>query len=176
MTIADPATPPARRTTHRLPGPVTTSCRLPAAEVAVFCAVVPLLSLPVLLATMAATWALLVALVATAIVAWPVLARRTLVGDGWLADRRLWRYRVTAAEQLRAVQVVDDGRGGLLRLHPTVGRPHRLRCTDFHAAPARSALAAVVAAGPATLDRGAARMLSLPATASLVPDLSASAA
>ncbi len=47
----------AGRHRHGLPGPVHTSSRLPAAETVVFTGVVPLLSIPLLVATKGAMWA-----------------------------------------------------------------------------------------------------------------------
>ena len=130
-----------------LPGPVQSSSRLPAAEAAVFTAVVPLLSIPLLIATMGAPWVLLGAVAATGLVAWVCLARRVVIGRGWIADRRLWGYRVTYGTDLRRTEFVHNGHGGVLRLHPGHGRAHRLREAEFGSVQARTALVGVVTGG-----------------------------
>ena len=134
---------------HRdgLPGPVHTSSGLPAAETAVFTGVVPLLSIPLLVATMGAPWVVLVAAAATGLVAWVCLARRVVIGSGWIADRRLWGYRVTDGAALRTTDFVHNGHGGVLRLHPSQGRAHRLREAEFGSLQARTALVGVVTGG-----------------------------
>jgi hypothetical protein len=130
-----------------LPGPAHTSSGRPHAETAAFTAVVPLLSIPLLLATMGAPWALLGAAAATGLVAWVCLARRVVIGQGWIADRRLWGYRVTHAADLRTTEFVHNGHGGVLRLHPGRGRAHRLREAEFGSVQARTALVGIVTGG-----------------------------
>ena len=142
-----------------LPRPIHLSSRLPWAETAVFVSVVPMLSLPVMLATMGARWAVLVAVLLTGAVAWLCLARHTALGHGWVADRRVWRYRVTHAAHLRAVEIVDTSHGGQLTLHPHHGRPHRLRTSALSTADARAAVGSVVAEGDATVCRGTRALL-----------------
>jgi hypothetical protein len=147
----------------QLPGPVRASCALPSAEAAVFTAVVPLLSIPVLLGTMAAMPAALASVVVTALVGALCLTRRTVVGHDWVADRRLWRYRVTHADALRAVEVVPNGHGGLLKLHPHGCPPHRLRATELQGRDVRAALRDVVRASDAEVSASARSALALPA-------------
>lgn len=142
-----------------LPGPIHLSSRLPWAETAVFVSVVPMLSLPVMLATMSAQWAVLVAVLLTGAVAWLCLIRHTALGHGWVADRRLWRYRVTHSAHLRSVEMVDTSHGGLLALHPHHGRPHRLRAEALSSAAGRAALGAVVADADVALCRGTRALL-----------------
>jgi hypothetical protein len=113
----------------------------------VFLVLAPLLSVPVLLATMGAAWAVGGTLVVTAVVAWVCGARRVAVGDDWLADRRLLRYRVTHGAQLRAVELLDTAHGGVLRLAPHTGRAHRLRRSEFDRPDTRAALAGVLSSG-----------------------------
>jgi hypothetical protein len=137
----------AGRRRQALPGPVHSSSGLPAAEAAVFTAVVPLLSIPLLIATMGAPWVLLGLLAVTGLVAWVCLARRVVIGRGWIADRRLWGYRVTHGADLRRTEFVHNGHGGVLRLHPGHGRAHRLREAEFGSVQARTALVGVVTGG-----------------------------
>lgn len=144
-----------------LPGDVRASVGLPAAETAVFVAVVPLLGLPVLLATMAATWAVAGALVLTAAVAWLCLARRVVVGDDWVADRRVWRYRVLPVAQLRVVELAENAHGGLLLLRPQRGRPFRLRRPELTRGDLRDAVSSVLADGTARLGDGVPALLGL---------------
>ena len=151
------------RTFSRLPGPVRASARLPRAEFAVFLVVVPLLSTPVLLATMGAVWAAGSAAALTAVVGWLCAARRVMIGTGWIADRRLWRYRITHGDQLRSVELLDSAHGGVLRLTPHAGRAHRLRRNEFDRPDARAALATVVTSGTATVGPGVRQALALPA-------------
>ena len=138
-----PGTHTGRRR-QALPGPVHDSSGLPAAEAAVFTAVVPLLSIPLLIATMGAPWVLLGAGAVTGLVVWVCLARRVVIGRGWIADRRLWGYRVTHGADLRRTEFVHNGHGGVLRLHPGHGRAHRLREAEFGSVQARTALVGVV--------------------------------
>ena len=145
-----------------LPGPVRASARLPKAEAAVFLVLVPLLSVPVLLATMGAAWAAGVTVVLTAAVGWLCAARHVVVGNGWVADRRLWHYRVTYGAALRTVELLDTAHGGVLRLTPHTGRPHRLRRTEFDRPDAQAALATLLAVGTATVGAGVGRALALP--------------
>jgi hypothetical protein len=119
----------------------------PAAETAAFTGVVPLLSIPLLIATMGSPWVLLAAAVSTALVAWVCLARRVVIGQGWIADRRLWRYRVTDGADVRSTDFVQNGHGGVLRLHPARGRAHRLREAELGSVRARTALVGVVTGG-----------------------------
>jgi hypothetical protein len=126
---------------------VHSSSGLPAAETAVFTAVVPLLSIPLLVATMGAPWVLLGATAATGLVAWVCLARRVVIGRGWIADRRMWGYRVTHGADLHRTEFVHNGHGGVLRLHPSHGRAHRLREAEFGSVQARTALVGVVTEG-----------------------------
>lgn len=139
-----------------LPGPVRAASHVPRGETAVLVAVVPLLSVPVLLATMGALWAALVGLLLTLVVAWLCLVRRVVVGSGWLADRRLWRYRVSLCEQVRAVELRENGHGGLLRVRLHRGRTHRLRRAEFGDPAVRAALATLLVDGPAQLARACA--------------------
>lgn len=162
MTVA-PATPsrtPAVRRRH-LPGPVQASSALPMAETAAFSAVVPLLSIPLLLTTMAAVPAVVAAVALTSVVAALCLSRRTVVGRDWVADRRLWRFRVTHASALRAVEAVSNGHGGLLKLHPRAARPHRLRAPELDGPAIRSALATVVLGSSAKVSPSARSALGL---------------
>ena len=149
-------------TLGHLPGPVLASVGMPRAEVAVFVVLAPLLSAPVLLATMGAAWVAGGALAVTAVVAWVCGARRVAVGDGWVADRRLWRYRVTSAAQLRAVELLDTAHGGVLRLSPHTGRPHRLRRTEFDRPDVRAALGGLLSAGTPAVGPGVRQALALP--------------
>ncbi len=144
-----------------LPGRALAQGRLPGAERAVFTSLVPLLSVPALLATGGAPWVVGTALVLTAVVAWLCLARHVVVGHGWVADRRLWRYRVTHAGDLRAVELVGNGHGGLLELRPHVGRPHRLREPEFASPSSRRALAALVVLSGASACPHSRRLLGL---------------
>lgn len=144
-----------------LPGEVRASVGLPAAETAVFVAVVPLLALPVLLATMAATWAVAAALVLTAAVAWLCLARRVVVGGDWVADRRVWRYRVLPVAQLRLVELTENAHGGLLLLRPQSGRPFRLRRPELTRGDLRAAVSSLLADGTARLADGVPAILGL---------------
>ena len=134
---------------HRdgLPGPVLISSGLPVAETVVFTGVVPLLSIPLLVATMGALWVVLVAAAATGLVAWGCLARRVVIGSGWIADRRLWGDRVTHGAELRSTDFVHNGHGGVLRLHPAQGRAYRLREAEFGSLQERTALVGVVTEG-----------------------------
>lgn len=138
---------PAGRRCQALPGPVHASSGRPPAESAAFTSVVPLLSIPLLIATMGAPWAVLGTAATTGLVAWVCLARRVVIGRGWIADRRLWGYRVTHAADLRRTEFVHNGHGGVLRLHPGRGRAHRLREAEFGSAQARTALVGVVTGG-----------------------------
>ncbi len=155
---APAVTPVHVRPSLLLPGPAVAVGRPPRAEVAALVAVVPLLAVPVLLATMAAVWAVTVAIALTAVVAWASLARRVVVGHGWVADRRLLRYRVTPAAHLRAAELVHNGHGGVVRLHRLSGRPHRLRRVELDAPGTRRALSELLAASPAA-DRSVALAL-----------------
>lgn len=146
---------------RQLPGAAVTSIRLPWAETAVFVTVLPLLSIPAMVATMGAPWAAVGAVVLTSVVAWLCLVRHAVVGRGWVADRRFFRYRVTEAQNLRAVDLVENGHGGLLRLHPLTGRPHRLRAHEFSGPQAREALADLLAASDASVCRGATNALGM---------------
>lgn len=134
---------------RRLPGSPLAVGRPPRAEAAAFAGVVPLLAVPVLLVTMAALWALTVAVALTAAVVGLCAARRVVVGQGWVADRRVLRYRITYAAHLRAAELVDTGHGGVLRLYRHAGRPHRLRRVELDAPATRRALAELLAASPA---------------------------
>jgi hypothetical protein len=134
-----------------LPGRLLAEARLSRIEQAVFMAVVPLLSVPALLATGMAMWVLAPTLALSAAVSWLCLARHTVVGRGWVADRRLVRYRVTHAVHLRAVEMVANGHGGLLKVYPATGRPHRLRAVEVSATGLRAALAALVDGSRATV-------------------------
>ena len=156
--------PPGPVVRSTLPGPVRASSGMPKAEVAAFLVLAPLLSVPVLLATMGAGYVVGGALAVTTLVAWVCGTRRVAVGDGWVADRRLWRYRVTYGAQLRAVELLDTAHGGVLRLSPHSGRPHRLRRTEFDRPDVRAALAAVVAAGTPALGPGVRQVMALPPT------------
>ena len=151
--------PLVRRT---LPGPVRASAGMPGAEMAVFLVLAPLLSVPVLLATMGAAYVVGGTLVVTTLVAAFCGARRVAVGDDWVADRRLLRYRITSATQLRAVDLLDTAHGGVLRLTPQTGRPHRLRRSEFDRPDVRAALAAVVSAGTPALGPGVRQAVALP--------------
>ncbi len=142
-------------TLSRLPGAVLASARLPKAEFAVFLVVVPLLSIPLLLATMTAAWAVTIAIALTTIVGWLCAARRVVIGNGWVADRRLWHYRVTRGGQLRGVELLENAHGGVLRLSPHTGRAHRLRRNEFERPEARAALRTVLAAGSPTTNASA---------------------
>ncbi len=158
-----PALPRGVRS-RRLPGEATTSSRLPWAETAVFVTVLPLLSIPVMIATMGAAWAATTGLALTGVIAWLCLARHVVVGQGWIADRRVFRYRVTQARHLRAVELVHNGHGGLLKLHPHGGRPHRLRVHEFIHPQVRGALADIVTASDASVCAGAQKALGLSST------------
>lgn len=149
-------------TRRALPGPVQASVGMPLAEVAAFVVVVPLLSIPVLLATMGAAWAAGTALVLTAAVGWLCAARRVVVGDGWVADRRLWRYRITHGAELRAVELRDTAHGGVLRLSPHAGRAHRVRLSEVSLPAARTALATVLDGGSPEIGTGVRRVLTAP--------------
>lgn len=74
-------------TRSRLPGPVRGTAGRPEAESAVFLVVVPLLSIPVLRATVGAAWAAGIGLALTTTVGWLCAARRVVIGTGWVADR-----------------------------------------------------------------------------------------
>jgi hypothetical protein len=147
----------------QLPGPVHASSALPSAEVATFTAVVPLLGVPLLLLTMSAVPAAVATVVATALVGAVCLSRRTVVGHDWVADRRLWRFRITHADALRAVEARATGHGGVVRLHPHGSRPHRLRAAELHGPAMRSALTGVVLRSGATVTPAARSALGLPA-------------
>ena len=144
-----------------LPGPVSSSQGMPWAETAVYVAVVPLLAVPVLLASMADALALGTTLLLTALVSWLCLARRVVIGDGWLADRRFWHYRVSHGQHLRLVELVENGHGGLLRLHLHSGRAHRLRLSEYSSLDARAGLATVLSAGTPRLGNGVPAALGL---------------
>ncbi|CAA9337930.1 MAG: hypothetical protein AVDCRST_MAG07-2197 [uncultured Frankineae bacterium] len=148
-----------------LPGPVRASVGMPRAEAAVFLVLAPLLSVPVLLATMGAAWAVGGTLVVTTLVAWLCGARRVTVGNDWVADRRLVTYRITHGAQLRAVELLDTAHGGVLRLSPHTGRAHRLRRTEFDRPDARAALATVLSSGTADIGPGVRQALGMPPTA-----------
>ena len=148
---------------RRLPGPVLASAGLPWSETAAFVAVVPLLGVPVLLATSAAAWAATTVLLLTVAVAALCLARRVVLGTDWLADRRLWRYRVTHRSELRAVRFVENGHGGLLKISPRVGRAHRLRRPEFDRREVRVALARLLQSGGPEVGPGVRAALGLPA-------------
>ena len=156
-------------TLGRLPGAVHGSARMPKGEFATFLVVVPLLSIPVLLATMTATWAAATTVALTAVVGWLCAARRVVIGNGWVADRRLWRYRVTHGGQLRAVELRETAHGGVLRLSPHTGRAHRLRRTEFDRPEARAALRTVLAAGSPTTNPGARTALGDTARPAMLP-------
>lgn len=156
------ATPSSRAVRARhLPGPTVSSSRLPRAETAAFVVVLPLLSIPVLLATMGAAWAAAAGVGLTAVVTWLCLARHAVVGRGWIADRRLFRYRVTEGNDLRVVEFLPNGHGGLIRLHPDTGRAHRLRAPEFTDPALRAALADVVAGSDAVVSVDARAALGL---------------
>jgi hypothetical protein len=146
----------AVRSRAGLPGPVCSSSGLTAAERLVFTAVVPLLSIPLLLATMGATWVAAGAAAATAFVAWVSLARRVVIGSGWIADRRLVGYRVTYGTDLVTTDVVQNGHGGIVRLRPRQGRAYRLREPGFGSVQARLALSTAVTAQAGRLPSSAA--------------------
>lgn len=146
-----------------LPGPVRASAGLPKAEFAVFLVLVPLLSLPVLLATMGGALAVWVTLALTTLVAWLCAARRVVIGTGWVADRRLWHYRVTLGTHLRSVDLLDTAHGGVLRLTPHHGRAHRLRRAEFTRPEALAALRTVVASGTSSVGNSARVALAPPA-------------
>jgi hypothetical protein len=147
---------------QQLPGPVRASSALPSAEAAAFTAAVPLLSIPLLLMTVSAVPAAVAAVAVTALVGALCLARRTVVGHDWVADRRLWRFRVTHADALCAVEVVHNGHGGLLKLHPHGARPHRLRAAELHGRAIRSALTELVLRSSAEISPSARSALGLP--------------
>lgn len=163
-----PPAPNSRALTRsRLPGPVRATAGLPRAEFAAFLVVVPLLSIPVLLATMGAVWAAGVGGALTAVVAWLCAVRRVVIGNGWVADRRLWHYRVTHGAQLQSVDLVPTAHGGVLRLAPYQGRAHRLRRTEFERPEAVAALRTVFASGTPTIGNSArAAFAPVPATRS----------
>lgn len=141
--------PAVARATRRLPGPALAVGRPPRAETVVFMTVAPLLALPILLATMVALWAVTVTVVLTGTFTWVLLARRVVIGRGWIAERRLLRNRITFATQLRVAELVHTEHGGILRLHRHVGRPHRLRLVEIDAPSIRRALTELLAASPA---------------------------
>jgi hypothetical protein len=134
---------------------------MPWAETAVFVAVVPLLAVPVLLASMADGRVVGTTLLLTALVSWPCLAKSVVIGDGWLADRRFWHYRVSHGQHLRSVELAENGHGGLLRLHLHSGRPHRLRLSEYSSVDARAGLATVLSAGTPRLGNGVPTALGL---------------
>ena len=165
----NPAMPrrPRPRRRSELPAAVLSSTGLSWFETIVYVTLVPLLSVPLVLATMGAGWVAVVALALTAVMAWLCASRRVTIGDGWIADRRLWRYRVTRAADVRAVELVPNGHGGVLRVHPHDGRPHRLRRPEFETAQARAALSTVVAVGNPQVDANVRALLDLPRGARL---------
>lgn len=110
---------------RQLPGRVYASAHTPLAEVAVISVVVPFLSVPLLLVTMAPFWAYLIAGLLTSVVAWLALMRRVVVGRSWIADRRLLTYRIIHVSDISRVDVVDTAHGGAIKVYPTNGRAHR---------------------------------------------------
>lgn len=168
---------PACEHRWRLPGPCTARTGVPRAEVAAFAVVVPLLSVPVLLASMTATWALVLSGVGSLAVLLVLLRRGAAVADGWVAHRRLGRWRLVPLSQVHAVQYRETAHGGHLYLANAAGRGLRLRVPQWDAGNGARALADAVRTSGARVDDRAAGLLGLPepsrrlATAAAAPEL-----
>ena len=147
----------------RLPGPANVTSGVPVTETAAFVAAVLLLGVPALLATQGSPLVLATVVALAAVVTWLCVVRRVAVGPDWVADRRFWGYRVTGASSLRAVTFVENGHGGLLKLHPHAGRPHRLRRPEFGNPAVRTALTGLVTTGSLRLGSGVPDVLGLSA-------------
>ena len=65
---------------------------------------------------------------ATAYVLW---ARRVVVGESYVAVRRLGRYHVATVDHVRHLELKPTQRGGVLCLHTDDGRCMRVRRTEL---------------------------------------------
>jgi hypothetical protein len=132
MAVTETVTHPPLRGAHPaarrgVPGPVRAQVRVPWVEAATVLPLVPLAFLPLLLATATAP-AAVVALAATTVAAATLLAvQRVVVGDDYVAVRRLRGYRVVPATAVTAIRARPSQRGGALRIDVANGAPLRLR-------------------------------------------------
>lgn len=147
----------------QLPGRVYASARVPLGEVATLTVVVPFVSVPLLLATMAPLWAYGISVLLTFTVAWLALARRIVVGRSWIADRRLFAYRITHVADISRVDVVETAHGGAIKLYPAHGRAHRLGRVEIDSERVRVTLAAMLLDGPHTVAPQVVNALRMPA-------------
>lgn len=146
-TSARPPLPRARRAARRgLPGDVRASVRVPWVEAATYLALVPAAFVPVLLATSAAAPALLALAGATGGVAAALAVQRVVVGDDYVAVRRLRRYRVVPASAVTAVRARPSQRGGSVSIEVAAGRPLRLRHVEAADPATNAALCRLAAA------------------------------
>jgi hypothetical protein len=132
MAVIETSTHPplrhARAVTRRgLPGPMRAQVRVPSAETAVYLTLVPLAFLPLLLATVAAVPTLAALAATTGAVATLLAVQRIVVGDDYVAVRRLHGYRVVPAAAITAIRARPSQRGGTMRIDVVNARPLRLR-------------------------------------------------
>jgi hypothetical protein len=126
----------APRTTARtwrrsaLPGAAVATARARPGEVAAAMLVVLLLAVPVLVWTHLAAGAFVALAVALAAVTYLASARRVVVGDDYVAVRRLGRYSVAHADHVRHLEL-RAMQGGVLCLHTDDGRFVRLRRVEL---------------------------------------------
>jgi hypothetical protein len=106
---------------------VAASAGTPPGEAVIDCTMVALLFVPIFLFTgfSPVTW--VVAGLAVAATAYVVWARRVVVGESYVAVRRLGRYHVATVDHVRHLELKPTQRGGVLCLHTDDGRCMRLR-------------------------------------------------
>lgn len=135
-----------------LPHPQLATVGLPWSEALVSVLVVPLLFVPVVLASNWAWWSFTAAAVLTAIVAYLMWARRVVVGDFYVAVRQLGRYHVATADHLRGLRLRPSQRGGVLVVHTDDGRQMRLRRVEVAHPRVNDALRALATSGECARD------------------------
>ena len=128
MAVTETSTHPPLRHAHAatrrgLPGPVRAQVRVPWVETAVYLPLVPLAFLPLLLATAAAVATLAALAATTGAVATLLAVQRIVVGDDYVAARRLHGYRVVPASEITAIRARPSQRGGTLRIDVGNARP-----------------------------------------------------
>lgn len=101
---------------RRLPGPVLASHHVTAAEVVAWLVIALVVPVPLLLWSGFAGWAWAVAAAVLVVTAGLLWADRVAVGEGYVAVRRLLRWRVLAADDLARVTARPSAHGGIVRL------------------------------------------------------------
>lgn len=141
-----------------LPGPVVAEAGVPLVEVASYVLVALALSVPLLLWTGFSLVGLLLAAALLAFVSYALWARRVVAGDEYVAVRRLGRFHVARAGNVRHLELSPSSQGSLC-LHMNDGNCMRIRRVEFESPALNSQLRLLAAGAAGTLDRRTAELL-----------------